>query len=161
MALAASRARPVTEAEQPQVYAIVRRLAEQTRMPMPRIYLIDSLGGRELIYRDPEISCLEPMPLMPRTRPQVLPSQVADTGSGIKPDNLNRIFDPFFTTKAVGRGTGLGLSICFSIVKRLGGGITVRSEVGKGTEFTIQLPYRPPQELLDSLAQKPAQPMRR
>ncbi len=42
MALAASRARPVTEAEQPQVYAIVRRLAEQTRMPMPRIYLIDS-----------------------------------------------------------------------------------------------------------------------
>jgi two-component system NtrC family sensor kinase len=87
--------------------------------------------------------------------------KVADTGSGIKPDNLNRIFDPFFTTKAVGRGTGLGLSICFSIVKRLGGGITVRSEVGKGTEFTIQLPYRPPQELLDSLAQKPAQPMRR
>jgi heat shock protein HtpX len=42
LALAASRARPVTEEEQPQVYAIVRRLAEQTRMPMPRIYLIDS-----------------------------------------------------------------------------------------------------------------------
>ena len=42
MALAVSRARPVTEEEQPQVYAIVRRLAEQTRMPMPRIFLIDS-----------------------------------------------------------------------------------------------------------------------
>jgi two-component system NtrC family sensor kinase len=87
--------------------------------------------------------------------------KVADTGSGIPPDHLARIFDPFFTTKAVGKGTGLGLSICFSIVKRLGGSIGVQSEPGKGTEFTIQLPYRPPQELLDSLARKPAPTGRR
>jgi two-component system NtrC family sensor kinase len=81
--------------------------------------------------------------------------RVADTGSGIKPDHLNRIFDPFFTTKAVGKGTGLGLSICFSIVKRLGGSLTVQSEMGKGTEFTILLPYLPPKELQDSLTKKP------
>jgi two-component system NtrC family sensor kinase len=81
--------------------------------------------------------------------------KVADTGSGIRPEHLNRIFDPFFTTKAVGRGTGLGLSICFSIVKRLGGNLTVQSEVGKGTEFTIQLPFLPPQELQDSLSKQP------
>jgi two-component system NtrC family sensor kinase len=79
---------------------------------------------------------------------------IADAGSGIKPENLSRIFDPFFTTKAVGKGTGLGLSICYSIVKRLGGSLTVQSEVGKGTEFTIQLPYTAPRELQDSLGTK-------
>jgi two-component system NtrC family sensor kinase len=80
--------------------------------------------------------------------------KVADAGSGISPQNLNRIFDPFFTTKPVGKGTGLGLSICFSIIKRLGGNIAVQSEVGKGTEFTIGLPFLPPKELQDSLSQK-------
>jgi two-component system NtrC family sensor kinase len=79
---------------------------------------------------------------------------IADAGSGIKPEHLSRIFDPFFTTKAVGKGTGLGLSICYSIVKRLGGSLTVQSEVGKGTEFTIQLPYTAPRELQDSLSTK-------
>jgi two-component system NtrC family sensor kinase len=85
---------------------------------------------------------------------QLATVKVADAGTGIKPEHLNRIFDPFFTTKAVGKGTGLGLSICFSIVKRLGGSLTVQSEVGKGTEFTIQLPYSPPKELQDSLSTK-------
>jgi two-component system NtrC family sensor kinase len=80
--------------------------------------------------------------------------KVADTGSGIKAEHLSRIFDPFFTTKTVGKGTGLGLSICFGIVKRLGGNLSVQSEVGKGTEFTILLPYTPPKELQDSLARK-------
>ncbi len=85
---------------------------------------------------------------------QMATVKVADAGAGIKPEHLSRIFDPFFTTKAVGKGTGLGLSICFSIVKRLGGSLTVQSEVGKGTEFTIQLPYTPPKELQDSLSTK-------
>ena len=85
---------------------------------------------------------------------------VADTGSGIKPDHLRRIFDPFFTTKSVGKGTGLGLSICYSIIRRLGGNISVNSEVGKGTEFIIELPYRAPKELRESLAEghTPAMP---
>ena len=78
---------------------------------------------------------------------------VADTGSGISPAHQSRIFDPFFTTKTVGKGTGLGLSIVYSIVKRLGGTISVQSEPGTGTEFTIVLPYTPPKELRESLAE--------
>jgi two-component system NtrC family sensor kinase len=53
---------------------------------------------------------------------------------------LARIFDPFFTTKGQGQGTGLGLSICHGIIERLGGIITVASEVGKGSTFTVKLP---------------------
>jgi len=75
----------------------------------------------------------------------------ADTGSGIAPENLTRIFDPFFTTKTVGKGTGLGLSICYSIIKRLGGEMSVKSELAKGTEFTLFLPFAPPADLLESV----------
>ncbi|MNR90720.1 Sensor protein ZraS [compost metagenome] len=63
---------------------------------------------------------------------------VADTGSGIKPDDLAHIFDAFFTTKRQG-GTGLGLSISYTLVARYGGTISVKSELGLGTEFTVQL----------------------
>ncbi len=65
---------------------------------------------------------------------------IADSGSGIADGNLERLFDPFFTTKPVGTGTGLGLSISYSIIKRMGGDISVQSEVGKGTTFTLFLP---------------------
>ncbi|SMP66101.1 His Kinase A (phospho-acceptor) domain-containing protein [Desulfonatronum zhilinae] len=65
---------------------------------------------------------------------------VADTGMGIPKANLSRIFDPFFTTKPVGKGTGLGLSICYTIVKNMGGDITVASQVNVGTTITIRLP---------------------
>jgi two-component system NtrC family sensor kinase len=67
---------------------------------------------------------------------------VADTGSGIPAKNLERIFDPFFTTKPVGKGTGLGLSISYSIIKKLGGDITVQSEFEKGARFTLFLPFK-------------------
>lgn len=65
---------------------------------------------------------------------------IADTGSGIAPDKLEHIFEPFFTTKEIGKGTGLGLSICYDILKKHDGEITVDSEVGKGTTFTVILP---------------------
>lgn len=63
-----------------------------------------------------------------------------DTGCGIPKEQLDKIFDPFFTTKPPGKGTGLGLSISHSIIVKLGGRITVASDVGKGTTFTIHLP---------------------
>jgi two-component system NtrC family sensor kinase len=67
---------------------------------------------------------------------------VLDSGPGIPKERLARIFDPFFTTKAVGNGTGLGLSISYSIIEKLGGRITVVSEEGKGSAFTIHLPVK-------------------
>jgi PAS domain S-box-containing protein len=66
---------------------------------------------------------------------------IKDSGYGIQPANLSRIFDPFFTTKEVGKGTGQGLSLAHNIiVNEHKGRISVESEVGKGTIFTIQLP---------------------
>jgi two-component system NtrC family sensor kinase len=67
---------------------------------------------------------------------------IADTGTGIPPEYLDRIFDPFFTTKKVGEGTGLGLSISYGIVEKHGGNLQVESEIGKGTCFTVKLPSR-------------------
>jgi len=65
---------------------------------------------------------------------------IKDNGVGIDPGHINKIFEPFFTTKATGQGTGLGLSISYGIIKDHGGDITVSSEIGKGTEFTVILP---------------------
>ena len=64
----------------------------------------------------------------------------SDTGTGIPEENRESIFNPFFTTKKRGKGTGLGLYIVYSDVKRYGGEITVQSEMGKGTVFTVTLP---------------------
>ncbi|MDD5175436.1 MAG: PAS domain S-box protein [Sterolibacterium sp.] len=65
---------------------------------------------------------------------------IADTGTGISPEHLNRLFEPFFTTKPVGKGTGLGLSLAYSIVQKHQGRFEVHSKVGEGSSFTVWLP---------------------
>lgn len=67
---------------------------------------------------------------------------VADNGDGIPSHVLTSIFEPFFTTKEVGRGTGQGLAIARSAIQRQGGDLTVTTELGVGSEFTIRLPLR-------------------
>ncbi|MBF0207439.1 MAG: PAS domain S-box protein [Oligoflexia bacterium] len=66
--------------------------------------------------------------------------KVSDNGTGIAKEHLDKIFDPFFTTKPLGQGTGLGLSISYSIIQAFGGTMTVETEVGFGTTFTVNLP---------------------
>jgi two-component system NtrC family sensor kinase len=65
---------------------------------------------------------------------------IEDTGCGIEPEKLDKIFEPFFTTKEIGLGTGLGLSIANDIIRKHDGEISVVSEKGKGTTFTVRLP---------------------
>lgn len=65
---------------------------------------------------------------------------ICDTGEGMDEETLKRIFDPFYTTKETGKGTGLGLSIVYGIIKRHGGYINCRSELGKGSCISMYLP---------------------
>lgn len=67
--------------------------------------------------------------------------EVRDEGTGIAPEHLGRIFEPFFSTRGR-KGTGLGLSVAWGIMERHQGDIRVRSEVGKGSIFTLRLPVR-------------------
>jgi CheY-like chemotaxis protein len=68
---------------------------------------------------------------------------VADTGTGIPPELMDKIFDPFFTTKPIGHGTGLGLPTALGIVQGHQGFIQVESNIGKGTKFQVYLPAAP------------------
>jgi signal transduction histidine kinase/ActR/RegA family two-component response regulator len=70
---------------------------------------------------------------------------IADTGTGIAPDLLDKIFMPYYTTKGIGKGTGMGLAIVHGIIESYGGIISVESELGHGTIFTIDLPVIPKQ----------------
>ncbi|MEX5545791.1 response regulator [Pseudomonas pergaminensis] len=83
---------------------------------------------------------------------------LADTGSGIPGDAVERIFEPFFTTKAVGKGTGLGLSQVFGFAKQSGGNVDVASNPGQGSVFTLYLPEAAPQAMPSEQPQDDALP---
>ena len=68
--------------------------------------------------------------------------EITDTGHGIKDEDNKRLFEPFFTTKEVGKGTGLGLAISYGIIQKHQGSIEVRSQVEKGSTFTVKLPFK-------------------
>jgi len=68
--------------------------------------------------------------------------ELADTGHGIKEEDKKRLFEPFFTTKEVGKGTGLGLAISYSIIQKHEGTIKVKSQLGKGSTFTVIIPVK-------------------
>ncbi|MDX2495913.1 MAG: DUF3365 domain-containing protein, partial [Desulfuromusa sp.] len=70
--------------------------------------------------------------------------EFSDTGTGIDPDHLDKIFEPFFTTKEVGEGTGLGLSVSDSLIKRLGGQISVKNNPECGACFILNIPLQQP-----------------
>ncbi|MBW4492061.1 MAG: ATPase [Oscillatoria princeps RMCB-10] len=103
---------------------------------------------------------LSPMPNSPRPTPTIwirtvlvesewVQIQIADSGTGMAPEVMAKIFDPFYTTKPIGYGTGLGLAISYQIIKTHQGFLRCVSELGKGTEFVIEIP-------LTSNCQEPA-----
>ena len=71
---------------------------------------------------------------------------IRDDGPGIPQDQQKKVFDPFFTTKGTGKGTGLGLWVTYDIIKGMGGAITLKSEVGKGTTFVVNIPIVIPEK---------------
>jgi PAS domain S-box-containing protein len=103
----------------------------------------DALPQGGSIYIDTRIEALSPD--FSQSVPDLPPGEyicisVRDTGVGMPPETLSHLFEPYFTTKDIGKGTGLGLATCHGIMKQFGGHISVYSEIGMGTTFTLLLP---------------------
>jgi CheY-like chemotaxis protein len=118
-----------------QIEQVIMNLAMNARDAMPD-------GGRLSIEtHDAAPSEIAGMDLSARTEYVAL--RVSDTGSGIAAQILPRVFEPFFTTKERGKGTGLGLSTVQGIVRQSHGAVTVKSEPGAGSAFSVYLPRSP------------------
>lgn len=104
----------------------------------------DAMNGEGLLGLCVRTATAPALPDAPQAKAGFVAVTMSDTGVGIASDKLARIFEPFFTTKAVGKGTGLGLSQVFGFAKQSGGQVTVASEVGRGTQFTLYLPRAEP-----------------
>ena len=98
-------------------------------------------AGRLVLEARSEKLALGDFQLQPSQPPgDYVQISVRDTGTGISPEVMKRLFDPLFTTKKPGKGSGLGLTMVNRIVKDAGGFISLKSEPGEGTEFTLYLP---------------------
>ncbi len=138
------------KADEGQIFQVIMNLAVNARDAMP--------DGGEISVTTANVSERESLSLKDRglDRGEYVMCEVRDSGTGIKPEHLEKIFDPFFSTKEVGKGTGLGLSMVYGIVKQTGGAIIVDSEIGKGTSFRIYLPrYVETEQDLKALENKP------
>jgi PAS domain S-box-containing protein len=120
-------------ADHGQIEQVLVNLAVNARDAMP--------GGGKLIIQtavtDLGLRAAEQVGLVPGRYVTV---KVSDTGSGIRPDLLDRVFEPFFTTKPKGEGTGLGLATIYRIITKAGGDVRIDSEPGTGTVLTALLP---------------------
>ena len=121
----------LVEAEPNQLHQVVMNLCVNARDAMPA-------GGTITLGLERAV-----VPAAPGMRAGAyLVMSVADTGSGIPAENLERIFDPFFTTKPLGKGTGLGLASVHGIVKAHHGFVRVESQLNRGTTFRVYLPVK-------------------
>jgi len=100
----------------------------------------DAGGILKVVLTDVEYNDQSPLPLSGLKPGNYLKISVSDTGPGISPDIIGSIFEPYFTTKGIGEGTGMGLALTHGIIESYGGKITVDSELGKGTVFSVYLP---------------------
>ena len=117
-----------------QLHQVLMNLAVNARDAMPNGGSLDLTAAN--VELDEHFAQMQPE----AHRGRYVSVSVADTGTGIAPDHMERIFDPFFTTKPHGEGTGLGLSTTLGIVRAHGGFINVYSEPGHGSRFTVYLP---------------------
>ncbi|MFH1077075.1 MAG: sensor histidine kinase, partial [Pseudomonadota bacterium] len=81
-----------------------------------------------------------------RTEDANIVVDIVDNGPGIPEEAQKKVFDPFYTTKETGKGTGLGLWVCYTIMERMGGSLSLKSEPGKGTTFTVLAPVIIPEK---------------
>ena len=125
---------PLVKADRGQIEQAIMNLAVNARDAMPKGGMLTiETGHVELDEDDAERRPpLKPGPYVTLT--------VTDTGFGMTPQVQACVFEPFFTTKELGKGTGLGLATVHGFMAGSGGGVTVRSEVGKGTSFTLHFP---------------------
>ena len=136
VALSVSHGRDLwpVKADIAQFEQVIVNLAVNARDAMP--------DGGKLTLRTANVGADESATLRNKGMPigEYVLIEVADSGTGIAPEIVEKIFDPFFTTKEVNKGTGLGLSTVYGIIKQSGGFVYVDTALGKGTAFRIFLP---------------------
>jgi PAS domain S-box-containing protein len=117
------------EVDEGQIGQVIDNLIINADHAMPEGGIIEICADRVALTEDNEFS----LPAGPYLR-----TSFRDQGVGIRPDHISKVFDPYFTTKQ--RGSGLGLTVAYSIVDKHNGRLTVESELGHGTTFSIYLP---------------------